>query len=264
MLSLIVWGHHMFLTGMGTQISTFFQTTTMAVSIPSVIIVTCFLMTLWGGSIRLNTPMLFCLGFLPMFGIGGLSGLPLGFNFSGLHLHDSFYVIAHFHYIVAPGTLFALFAGVYYWFPKLTGRKLNEYLGKLHFLLSFLFMNLTFMPMFIQGFAGLNRRLADGGATYAAADGIVGLPGWVLMLHEYISHATWGLGLAQLPFIINLIYTLRRSKAVPDNPWQATTLEWQTSSPPPHANFAQPVNVRRGPYEYSVPETAADFLPQNK
>jgi cytochrome c oxidase subunit 1 len=106
--------------------------------------------------------------------------------------------------------------------------------------------------------------LADGGATYAAAEGIVGLPGWVLTLHEYISHATWGLGLAQLPFIINLVYTLRRGKPATDNPWQATTLEWQTASPPPHGNFAQPVNVRRGPYEYSVPETAADFLPQNQ
>jgi cytochrome c oxidase subunit 1 len=135
-LSFIVWAHHMFLTGMGTKVATFFQTTTMAVSIPSVVIVTCLLLSLWGGSIRFNTPMLFVLAFLPMFGIGGLTGLPLGFNASNIQLHDTFYVIAHFHYIVAPGTVFALFAGIYYWYPKLTGRLLNEYLGKVHFWLS--------------------------------------------------------------------------------------------------------------------------------
>ena len=117
-LSFIVWAHHMYLTGMGTKISTFFQTTTMIISIPSVIILTCFFISLWGGSIRFNTPMLFALAFLPMFGIGGLTGLPLGFNFSDLHLHDTYYVIAHFHYVVAPGTIFALFAGIYHWYPK--------------------------------------------------------------------------------------------------------------------------------------------------
>src|ERR1051326_5946954 len=120
-LSFIVWDHHMYLTGMGTTISTFFQTTTMIISIPSVIILTCFFISLWGGSIRFNTPMLFVMAFLPMFGIGGLTGLPLGFNYSDLHLHDTYYIIAHFHYIVAPGTIFALFAGIYYWYPKITG-----------------------------------------------------------------------------------------------------------------------------------------------
>src|SRR3954467_13692392 len=129
-LSFIVWAHHMYLTGMGTKISTFFQTTTMIISIPSVIILTALFLSLWGGSIRFNTPMLFALAFLPMFGIGGLTGLPLGFNYSDLHLHDTYYVIAHFHYIVAPGTIFALFAGIYYWFPKITGRMMSEFWGK--------------------------------------------------------------------------------------------------------------------------------------
>ncbi len=168
-LSFIVWAHHMYLTGMGTQIATFFQTTTMIISIPSVIILTCMFISLWGGSIRFNTPMLFVMAFLPMFGIGGLTGLPLGFNYSDIHLHDTYYVIAHFHYIVAPGTIFALFAGIYYWFPKMTGRMMNEFWGKVHFWLSLIFMNLIFQPMFAQGMAGMLRRMADGGANYSQA-----------------------------------------------------------------------------------------------
>jgi cytochrome c oxidase subunit I len=264
-LSFIVWGHHMFLTGMGTRIATFFQTTTMAVSIPSVIIITCLLLSLWGGSIRFNTPMLFALAFMPMFGIGGLTGLPLGFNASNIHLHDTFYVIAHFHYIVAPGTIFALFGGVYYWYPKITGRALNEYLGRVHFWLSLLFMNLVFLPMFVQGLAGMNRRLVDGGATYASADGIIGLPTFIVRLNAPISHATWSLGLAQVPFVLNLLWSLVKGKKVSsDNPWQATTLEWQTLTPPPHGNFVAPIQVCRGPYDYSLPGRERDFTPQNQ
>ena len=126
-MSFIVWAHHMFMTGMGTTMSAFFQTTTMIISIPSVVILTALLLSLWGASIRFTTPMLFALAFLPMFGIGGLTGLPLGLAPSDIHLHDTYYVIGHFHYVVAPGTIFALFAGIYYWFPKATGRKMNEH-----------------------------------------------------------------------------------------------------------------------------------------
>ena len=176
----------MYLTGMGTKISAFFQATTMLISIPSVIILTCLLISLWGGSIRFNTPMLFALAFLPMFGIGGLTGLPLGFNASDVYLHDTYYVIAHFHYVVAPGTIFALFAGIYYWFPKMTGRKMNEFWGRVHFWCSFVFMNLVFMPMFAQGIKGMLRRMADGGANYSAArvpGAIDTLPGTIMELH---------------------------------------------------------------------------------
>jgi cytochrome c oxidase subunit 1 len=267
-LSFIVWAHHMYLTGMGVKIATFFQTTTMIISIPSVIVLTCLFISLWGGSIRFNTPMLFVMAFLPMFGIGGLTGLPLGLSYSDIHLHDTYYVIAHFHYIVAPGTIFALFAGVYYWFPKITGRMMNEFWGRVHFWLSLLFMNLVFQPMFAQGMAGMLRRMADGGANYSQArveGAIGGLSSGIMSLHTYILWAAVGLALAQIPFIINLFWSIKNGKpAGSDNPWESTTLEWQTPTPPPHGNFVKPPEVHRGPYEYSVPGHARDFTPQNE
>jgi cytochrome c oxidase subunit 1 len=255
-MSFIVWAHHMFLTGMGTAISTFFQATTMIISIPSVIILSYLFITLWGGSIRFNTPMLFALAFLPMFGIGGLTGLPLGLSTSDIHLHDTYYVIAHFHYIVAPGTIFALFAGIYYWFPKATGRRMNELLGKIHFWPSFIFMNIIFMPMFIQGLAGVSRRLYDGGASYDFAQG-------VLHLNKISTHGAWGLAIVQIPFIVNFFWSIFKGQKVDsDNPWQATTLEWAAPNCPPHGNFLKPVKAYRGPYEYSVPGAKNDFSPQ--
>src|SRR5881398_6903 len=172
-MSFVVWAHHMFMTGMGTTMSTFFQTTTMIISIPSVIILTCFIMSLYGGAIRFTTPMLFATAFLPMFAIGGLTGLPLGLTASDIYLHDTFYVIGHFHYVVAPGTLFALFAGIYYWYSKITGRMLDDRLGYVHFAGSFIGMNGVFMPMFVQGMAGVSRRLYDGGASYLHAEHVL-------------------------------------------------------------------------------------------
>ncbi len=258
-MSFIVWAHHMFMTGMGATISAFFQTTTMIISVPSVVILTAMFISLWGASIRYNSAMLFALGFLPMFGIGGLTGLPLGIAASDIHLHDTYYVIGHFHYVVAPGTIFALFAGIYYWFPKMTGKVLNETLGKIHFWLSMIFINGIFMPMFVQGLAGISRRLWDGGASYAHATE-------TLWLNEVMSASAWLLGLAQIPFIYNLIKSMKSGEKAESNHWQATTLEWTDApSPPlPHRNFEIIPEVYRGPYEYSVPSADKDFTPQSE
>lgn len=260
-MSFIVWAHHMYITDMGTTINAFFQTTTMIISIPSVVILSALFVSLWGGSIRFTLPMLFALAFLPMFGIGGLTGLPLGLSPSDIHLHDTYYVIGHFHYIVAPGTIFAIFAGIYYWFPKVTGKKLNDGLGKIHFFGSFVCMNVIFMPMFIQGLAGVSRRMYDGGEQYAHAQG-------VLQWNEVMSIGAWSLAVFQLPFFINFFWTIfkKRNAAAEANPWGATTLEWSATSSPPlaHGNFETVPHVYRGPYEYSVPGHEKDFTPQNQ
>ncbi len=254
-MSFVVWAHHMFLTGMSTKMSSFFQITTMIISIPSVIILTTLILTLWGGSIRFNTPMLFAVAFLPMFAIGGLTGLPLGLTASDIHLHDTYYVIGHFHYVVAPGTLFALFAGIYHWFPKITGKRMCEVLGKIHFWLSFIFINGVFLPMFSLGLAGVSRRLWDQ-TQYAHAQP-------TQPLNVVISISAWCLGLAQIPFILNFFGSIFFGKKVEDNPWQSTTLEWAAPSPPGHGNFVTPPVVYRGPYEYSVPGSQHDFSPQH-
>ncbi len=257
-LSFIVWAHHMFLTGMDTKVSSFFQTTTIIISIPSVIILTSLLISLWGGSIRFTTPMLFATAFLPMFGIGGLTGLPLAFNSIDGLLHDTYYIIGHFHYLVAPGTIFAIFGGVYYWFPKMTGRKMNDTLGKIHFWISLVALNGIFFPMFIQGMAGMHRRWYDGGATYEQ----ISKP--ALHWNSFMSWSAWVLGAVQFIFIFNLFWSIRRGRKVSTNPWDATTVDWSTPSPPPHGNFATPVTVHRGPYEYSVPGAEKDFTPQTE
>jgi cytochrome c oxidase subunit 1 len=258
-MSFIVWAHHMFMTGMGTVMSTFFQTTTMIISIPSVIVLTALIISLWGASIRYTVPMLFALAFLPMFAIGGLTGLPLGLAPSDIHLHDTLYVIGHFHYVVAPGTIFAMFAGIYYWFPKLTGRKMSTMLGHIHFWPSFLFMNGIFFPMLIQGLAGVQRRLYDGGASYSHAQP-------VLHWNAFMSGSAWLLGLSQIAFIINLFWSMKKGEKAGDNPWEATTLEWAATTSPPlaHGNFVEVPTVHRGPYDYSLPGASKDFTPQHQ
>ncbi len=257
-MSFIVWAHHMFITGMGQAMSVFFQTTTMIISIPSVIILTALFLSLWGGSIRFTTPMLFALGFLPMFGIGGLTGLPLGLAPTDIPLHDTYYVIGHFHYVVAPGTILALMAGIYYWFPKMTGRTMNDTLGKIHFWGTIVSMNFIFFPMLIQGMAGVSRRLYDGGEIYAHAQDVI-------VYNEVMSIASWVLFVFQIPFIVNLLISMKKGKKATDNHWDATTLEWSAAPSPPvgHGNFHDLPEVYRDPYEYSHPDHDEDYWPQN-
>lgn len=255
-LSFIVWAHHMFLSGMRTSLANLFVTTTMTISIPSVAVLTCLLLSLRGGSIRFNTPMLFALAFLPMFGIGGLTGLPLGFAPTDMHLHDTYYVIGHFHYVVAPGSLIALIGGTYYWYPKMFGRMMNEKLGKVHFWMTVIPMNFVFFPMLIQGMYGMQRRLAT------PTDQWHNLPvqGWSMLIG--IAGAVLFIG--QLPFLWNFFWSLKNGEVAGENPWNATTLEWACPSPPPHGNFATPPEVFRGPYEYSVPGHKTDYWPQDE
>jgi cytochrome c oxidase subunit 1 len=257
-LSMIVWAHHMYLTGMGTAVSSFFQLTTIIISVPTILVLSSLIISLWGGAIRFTSPMLWACAFLPLFGIGGLTGIPLAFNAPDQFLHDSYYIIAHFHYVIAPGTIFALFAGVHYWYPKATGRIMSEFWNKVHFWPTMILMNCTFFPMFLQGMAGMHRRMYDGGATYQL------LNANVLHWNVFISESAWLMGLAQIPFIINFAFSWKYGRKVSDNPWESTTLEWSAPSPPPHGNFLKPVVVYRGPYEYSVPGAPTDFTPQDE
>ncbi len=268
-LSFIVWAHHMYLTGMGSSVSTFFQVTTVLISVPSVVIITAMLISLWGGSIRFTMPMMWACAFLPMFGIGGLTGLPLAFNLVDLHLHDTYYVIGHFHYVVAPGILFGLFAGIYYWYPKMYGRYMNKTLGHLHFWPSLIFINLVFFPMLLQGMAGFHRRWYNGGDGYLVSEDSANVFGQTVRewigLNQLMSVSVFCLAAAQIPFIINLFTAWKTGKKVEnDNPWDATTLEWATPTPPGHGNFTFDVAVYRGPYEYSRPDIEEDFYPQWK
>lgn len=254
--SFLVWAHHMFLSGMKTSLSTFFMTTTMVISIPSVAILCCLVFSLWGGSIRFTTPMLFALAFLPMFGIGGLTGLPLGFLPTDIYLHDTYYVIGHFHYVVVTGTLIALMGGIYHWFPKMFGRQMNQFWGKIHFWGTIVFMNGIFAPMFIQGMAGMQRRLYD--PTVQAHN----LPVQGLSHMMLISAVV--LLIFQIPFLINIFGSMFFGKKSEENPWEATTLEWACPSPPGHGNFEKLLNVDRGPYDYSQPGQQKDYTLQGK
>ncbi len=253
-MSFLVWAHHMFISGMTPALSNFFLVTTMIISVPSVAILTCLIFSLQGGSIRYNVPMLFALAFLPLFGIGGLTGLPLGLTVTDIYLHDTYYVIGHFHFVVVTGSIIALFAGVYHWFPKWFGRKMNDRLGVIHFWGSVVSMVGIFTPMMIMGLAGASRRLYD---PTAQVHNLIVQP-----LNVVSTYFAAILGVFQLPFIWNFFHSMFRGEKTPENPWQATTLEWACPSPPPHGNFAKTPRVYRGPYEYSTPGRATDFWPQ--
>jgi len=254
-LSFTVWGHHMFVSGMNPLLGTAFMMSTMVIAIPSAIKTFNWLGTLWGGSIRFTSPMLFALGFVSNFLIGGLSGIFMASTPVDIFIHDTYYIVAHFHYIVA-GIIFALFAAVYFWFPKMFGRMMNEPLGKIHFVLTYIFFNGAFFPMHILGIGGHMRRIYNP-MQYEFLQPLQGI-------NIFITVSALILGLSQVPFVWNFFWSLFAGKKAERNPWLANTLEWTTASPPPHGNYETTPMVYRGAYEYSSPEVKEDWLPQNK
>jgi cytochrome c oxidase subunit 1 len=239
-LGFTVWAHHMFTSGMAAWIRIPMAITTVIIAVPTGIKVFSWLATLWRGVLHLDTPMLFALGFITMFTLGGISGIMLAMVPFDIHVTATYFVVAHIHYVLFGGSLMTIFAGVYYWFPKMTGRMYDERLGKLHFWTTFIFFNLTFAPMHVLGMEGMPRRVA----TYATqfAD-----------LNLMISIASWFLGASSLVFLYNMITSWRGGPRAVANPWRALTLEWQVSSPPPVFNFDAVPTVVGSPYEYGVP-----------
>jgi cytochrome c oxidase subunit 1 len=239
-LGFTVWAHHMFVSGMQTWIRVPMMVTTAIIAVPTGIKIFSWLATLWRGVLRLDTPMLFALGFLTMFTLGGISGVMLAMIPLTIHVSDTYFIVAHIHYVLFGGSLFTIFAGVYYWFPKMTGRMYDESLGKLHFWTTFIFFNATFAPMHLLGVAGMPRRVYDYAEEFA---------GWNLA----ISIVSFLLGLSTLIFAYNMVVSWRGGPRATANPWRALTLEWQVSSPPPIFNFDAIPTVVGGPYEYGVP-----------
>ncbi len=239
-LGFTVWAHHMFVSGMQTWIRVPMMVTTAIIAVPTGIKIFSWLATMWKGVLKLDTPMLFTMGFLTMFVLGGISGVMLAMIPLTIHVSDTYFIVAHIHYVLFGGSLFTIYAGVYFWFPKMTGRMYNEALGKLHFWLTFIFFNLTFAPMHLIGVQGMPRRVADYAEQFAT---------WNLV----ISLAAFGTGLSTLVFAYNMAASWRAGPRASANPWRSLTLEWQVSSPPPIFNFDEIPTVVGGPYEYGVP-----------
>ena len=255
-LGFFVWGHHMFMSGMNPYSAMAFSVLTMSIGVPSAIKTFNWIGTLWGGRIRLTTAMLFALGFVSLFVTGGISGIFLGQPALDLYFHDTYFVVGHFHMIMGVAAIFGMFGGTFYWFPKMFGRMMNETMGKIHFYLTFLGVYAIFTPMHFLGIAGNPRRYAD----FTNFEFMNNL----MPIHKFMTHAAIFTATAQLIFLFNLIWSLKKGAKAPPNPWDATTLEWTVPSPPPFDNFAgkHPV-VNHGPYEYSVPGAPKDYTMQS-
>jgi len=257
LLSFIVWAHHMFMSGLNPALATPFSITTILISIPFALIIFCMFATLRHGSIRLELPMLWMLGFLTTFLVGGLTGIFLGSAAADIYLHGTYFVVAHFHYTFFPSVFFGGFSAVYYWFPKMYGRKLNEKLGLLHLGATFLFFNGTFWPLFRVGIGGMIRRVAD--------------PSQYPQYHQF---ANWNifatisaicLIASQVIFLWNLVWSINHGPKAEDNPYESNTLEWAATTPVPHGNWGATLPVvQAGPYEYSRPGDAKDWHPQTQ
>jgi cytochrome c oxidase subunit 1 len=256
-LGFIVWAHHMFQSGMNPTLGTTFAVSTMFIAVPSAIKVFNWLGTLWGGNIRFTTAMWNAIAFVAMFVIGGLSGIFMASTAVDVHIHDTYFIVAHIHYVLFGGSMFGIFAGLYFWYPKMFGRMMNETLGQIHFWLTFIFFNCVFFTMHILGIGGFPRRVA----TYLD----YGTFAHFHNMNKFISISAFLLGISQLFFVVNFIGSWIWGRRAPGNPWEATTLEWaDTTSPPPHGNFTKVPVVHHGPYEYASPLVEEDWLAQTR
>ncbi|MBL8696585.1 MAG: cbb3-type cytochrome c oxidase subunit I [Planctomycetes bacterium] len=254
-LSAVVYGHHMFTTGMTPMLSESFEILTMTISIPAAILFMNWLRTIWRGSIRMTSPMLFSLGVVFVFGLGGLTGLHLGSIATDIYLHDTYFVVGHFHLTMAAAVLFGSFAAIYFWFPKMFGRMMNETLGKLHFWATLIPLTALFCMMFVVGYSGMHRRI------YNVLEYQYLLP--LQPLNQWITIAALAMGAAQFLFVINFLSSLFAGSKATDNPWEVGTLEWSIPSPPPYYNYLQIPVVKNGPHEFSHPRLKTkDWLGQ--
>ncbi|NJO43001.1 MAG: cytochrome c oxidase subunit I [Cyanobacteria bacterium CRU_2_1] len=238
-LGLIVWAHHMFTSGTPAWLRMFFMIATMVIAVPTGIKIFGWIATIWGGKIQLNSAMLFAIGFISMFVIGGISGVMVASVPFDLHVHDTYFIVAHLHYVLFGGSVFGLYAAIYHWYPKITGRMLNETVGIFHFILTFIGMNLTFMPMHELGLLGMNRRIALYDPRFTDLN-------LVCTVGSYI------LAFSTLPFLLNAVASWFLGTPAGDNPWRALTLEWMTTSPPPIENFEIIPVLTTSPYDYGV------------
>ena len=255
-LSFVVWAHHQFISGMDPRLAMPFSVTTILISVPFAFVIFAMIASLWRGSIQFTTPMLFAVGTLANFIVGGVTGIFNGSAPIDIYIHDTYFVVAHFHYTLFSVTFLAGFAGIYFWFPKMFGRMMNETLGKIHFALTLIFFNAAFVTMHLVGVGGMMRRIANP-TQYEFLKPLQ-------PLNIFITISVIGLLLGQVPFVVNFFWSLFAGPKAEENPWHANTLEWSTSSPPPHENFETIPVVYRGPYEYSLPGEADDWLAQDR
>jgi cytochrome c oxidase subunit 1 len=255
-LGFIVWGHHMFQSGMDPRLGTGFMIATIMIALPSAVKTFNWLGTVWKANIRYTAAMLNALAFVAMFVIGGLSGIFMAATPVDVYFHDTYYIVGHIHYVLFMSSLFGIFGAIYFWFPKMFGRMMNEFWGKVHFVLTFLFSNGVFYPMHIVGIAGHPRRYYDPTIFNYLHD--------VQPLNVFMTVCALCLGVSQIIFFGNFFYSLFWGPKAVRNPWHSNTLEWTAPSPPPHGNFESPPIVRRGPYEYASPESEEDYLPQTE
>jgi cytochrome c oxidase subunit 1 len=255
-LGWIVWGHHMFVSGMNPTLGSSFMVSTLLIAVPSAIKVFNWMGTMWRGNLNFHTPMLNAVGFVAMFTIGGLSGIFMAATPVDMFIHDTYFIVAHLHYVLFGGSLFAIFGAIPYWYPKMFGRLMSDRWGKVHFYLTFLFYNCTFFPMHITGMAGHMRRIYDP-TVYAFLRPYQ-------PLNVFISISAFLLFATQIIFFVNFWWSMFKGEKTPLNPWHDNGLEWTLPSPAPHGNWETPPTVYRGPYEFSSPEVSEDYLPQTR